>query len=320
MLTVVLANYNHARFLPFAFEALLAQTCPPEEAIIIDDVSTDNSVEVIERYLPRFTKAHFIKNPKNVGIVRNMNIGLEAATSDFVHFAAADDITYPTLYEKARKLLQQYPQAGLFSARSDIIDVDGNPKGMLPTPTPLHEPGFIPPAMAAQQLIRDDSWFMGNATVFRRSHTLAAGGFPEELQSLADGYICRLLALKHGACFSPEVLAAWRRMEGGVAWSYTVDLARSTHQMDLTERLMKEAGDVFPAEYQRRWRGRHLFAAQRFALVQARAAAKKNGLLAYAAALVREVIGTARLFASLRPADLGAVLSRRIRALWASPR
>lgn len=316
MLTVVLANYNHAQFLPFAFEALLAQTCPPDEAIIIDDVSTDNSVEVIEKYLPRFRKATFIRNPKNVGIVRNMNIGLEASTSDVVHFAAADDITYPTLYEKARKLLEQYEQAGLFSARSDIIEVDGTPRGLLPTPTPLNAPGFIPPAMAAEQLIADDSWFMGNATIFRRSHTVAAGGFPEELKSLADGYICRLLALKHGACFSPEVLAAWRRMEGGVAWSDTVDISRSIHRMDAAERLMKEAGDLFPAEYQRRWRGRHMFATERFVLVQRRKAARQRGPFTYAAALLREVVGTARLFAKWRPMDLKTVLMRRLRSLF----
>ena len=44
MLTVVLTNYNHARFLPFALDALLNQTRPADELIVIDDASKDNSM------------------------------------------------------------------------------------------------------------------------------------------------------------------------------------------------------------------------------------------------------------------------------------
>lgn len=313
MLTVIQPNYNHARYLPIALEALLAQTRPADETIFIDDASTDDSVAVIKSFLPRFRNARLVCNPANQGVVRNMNIGLEMARGTVVHFAASDDITYPTFFAKGMALLEAYPQAALFSARSDTLDAAGNCHGPLPTPMPLSEPGYITPGLAAYHLMRDDSWFMGNASLFRRAPLLAAGGAPEDLGAFCDGYISRFLALKYGACFSPEVLCAWRRVEGGMAWSLAVDTQRSDELAALVERRMAEAADVFPPDYARRWRGRHVFGARRFALVQERRRA--HGALPYLKAIVREVVMIVVLFAWLRPRDLVPVVQRRLQAI-----
>jgi glycosyltransferase involved in cell wall biosynthesis len=65
MLSLVLPNYNHARYLPTALEGLASQTRPLDQAIFIDDASTDESVSIFERYLPRFKNATLIRNAKN---------------------------------------------------------------------------------------------------------------------------------------------------------------------------------------------------------------------------------------------------------------
>lgn len=315
MLSVVLTNYNHARFLPAALDALLRQTRRPDELIVIDDASTDDSIAVITPYLDRFAAARLVRNPANLGCVANLNRALGMVRGDLVHFAAADDVTCPRLIETGAALLEAHPRAALFSARTAMMAADGRVLGVLATPAPLPAPGFVAPDEAARLLMRDDGWFTGNTTIYRRDALAAAGGFPEELGSFCDGYVSRVLALRHGACFSPEVLGAWRRMEGGFAWSQTADLARARELVAVAARRMTAAPDLFPAGYQRRWARRYLFGARRLALANSRREALASGRLAGACALARELVLTLWWFLALRPRDAAVVARRRLRVL-----
>lgn len=312
MLTVVLPNYNHAKFLPRALDGLLAQTQPADQVILIDDASTDNSVEIIESYLPRLTGVSFIRNETNIGIIRNMNRGLAEARGKLIYFGAADDTIYPDFFRTGIAMLTSWREAALFSARSDIIDADGKNLGPLSTPLPLSQAGFISPTQVAEHLMNDDSWIMGNATIYRRESLVAAGGFPTELGSFTDGYVGRLLALIHGACFSPDILCAWRRMQGGYAWNQAFDRTITQRTIAAVEQKMRTNG-VFPTGYFERWKGRHIFAAERFVLVQKRYDAKSQGAARYLRAILCEVVGTLCLLVKFRPNDLLTVITRRFR-------
>src|SRR5215208_6594213 len=124
MLSVILTNYNHARFLPAGSGTAGPRTRPADEVIVIDDASTDDSVAVIEPFLDRFANARLVRNPANLGCAANLNRGIEIARGDIVHFAAADDVTYPRLFEQGLWLLAEHPGAALMSARIDILGED----------------------------------------------------------------------------------------------------------------------------------------------------------------------------------------------------
>jgi len=314
-LTVVLPNFNHGRFLPYALQALLAQTRPADEVIIIDDASTDDSIEVIECYLPKISNATLVRNDKNVGVVCNMNTGLRMARGSLLAFCAADDVVYPTFFEKILQLLQGHPHAAFASARTAVINEQGSRTGVLGHPVPLNEPGFISPQAAARHLMRDDAWFTGNATIFRRAPLAEIGGFPEDLSAFTDGYVSRVLAVKYGVCFTPEILVAWRRMEGGVAWSCVEDVASTNQLAAHAESRMRDSGAPFVPGYPERWKRRFLFGARRFALSNARRRAMSAGRWKFALALAREAIETAWLFAVLRPQDTVVVLHRWVKKL-----
>jgi glycosyltransferase involved in cell wall biosynthesis len=318
MLSVVLTSYNYARFLPTALEALAAQTRPPDELIVIDDHSSDDSVAVITSFLGRFADGRLAQNKSNLGTIANLNRGLELARGTVVFFAAADDIAYPTLLERGIGLLEAHPNAALFSARSDIIDVRGARESTLATATPLRQPGFLGPDAVARQLMRDDNWLTGNTTLYRRDALLAAGGFAVELGSFCDGYVSRLLALRHGACFSPEVLGAWRRHAGGYAWSQTADWGRAQELLAAVRHRIETDG-TFPSGYADRWARRYLFGARRFALARKSEAARSRGALALGWARAQEVAASLALFAAYRPWDLATVARRRLAAWRHSP-
>ena len=318
MLSVVIPSYNHGAYLHASLEALLAQTRPADEIIVIDDASTDDSLAVVSSFLDRHPNFRLVRNCRNLGCVPTLNRGLALARGSIVYFGAADDLTEPTLFARGVALLETYPQAALFSARSYVIDAKGQGLGVIPTPIPLPVPGFIDRDTAARVLMREDGWFMGNTTLYRRAPLLSIEGFPEDLGSFTDGYVSRVLTLGHGACFSPEVLAAWRRLEGGFAWSHTVDRERLVQLIEAARRKMTEPTSPFPAGYAERWQRRHLFGAQRFDLIERRRQAAIQGIAARLAAAVRESALTAWLFLRLRPWDLLPVAQRRLRNLFAT--
>jgi glycosyltransferase involved in cell wall biosynthesis len=314
-LSVVLTSYNYARYLPAALLALLAQARPPDELIVIDDCSSDDSVAIINSLLHGFAEPLLVQNPDNIGTIANLNRGLELARGEVVYFAAADDVTYPALFGRGMALLDEHPGAALFSARSNIIDIEGRVESTLATAIPLSHPGYIAPEAVARILVQDDNWLTGNTTLYRRAPLVAAGGFAPELGSFCDGYVSRLLAARYGACFSPEVLGGWRRHEGGFAWSQTADLTRARQLVTAVERRMEADAAAFPLGYSRRWAGRHLFGAHRFALIRRRVEAGSRGGAASLWAGIYEAAMTFWLFIIYRPWDAGAV-ARRWVAVW----
>jgi|AGTN01.1.fsa_nt_gi Glycosyltransferases involved in cell wall biogenesis len=262
-ISVVLTSFNYARYLPQSLGAILAQTRPADELIIIDDGSGDGSVELIEAMIADRPEARLIRNTVNVGCVTNMNRGMAQARGEMILFAAADDELHPDFLRECADLLARHPQAALCSTASLIMDETGRRFPPLPAPVPLTRPGFIPPARVARLLMREDGWFMGNATLFRRACLLDEGGFLPELESYADGYASRLLALRHGACHHPVPLAVWRRTDRGMAWRESVDNGKENRRINLVCESMKSSR-YFPAKYPGRWRSRTEFGIYRF--------------------------------------------------------
>lgn len=93
-LSVIIPNYNNAKYITQCVESIVSQSYLPTEIIIVDDCSTDNSVEVIERLreLHQIIKPVFLK--KNGGVSNARNVGLQNAVTQYVTFIDADDFYY----------------------------------------------------------------------------------------------------------------------------------------------------------------------------------------------------------------------------------
>lgn len=84
---VIIPCYNYAAHVAEAIESVLGQTLPPDEIIVINDGSTDNSLEIIEKYKDRIK----IIDQKNSGVIKTKNRGLNEINTDWVIFLDADD-------------------------------------------------------------------------------------------------------------------------------------------------------------------------------------------------------------------------------------
>lgn len=203
-LSVVMPNYNHARYLPRALDAIFAQSVQPREVLVLDDASTDDSVSVIDGYARRFPHLRLVRNEKNLGVVRTMNRGAQLAVGRFLGFPAADDFVLPGFYEKTVAVFERHPQAGLCCAYDsfqfgDAGEVQPNPSGW-----PADRADYYPPDEVAR-LLRHT--IPGHSGIFRRDALEAAGWFDPNLAWYCDWFVNLTLAFRHGACHVPEPLA-----------------------------------------------------------------------------------------------------------------
>lgn len=174
-------------------------------------------------------------------------------------FAAADDVVMSGLFERSLALLRAFPDAGLCSSLSRLLDERGVDLGRFRSDRPLRSSGYIAPPQVSRWLLRNDGWFMGNTTIYRGA-ALRAVGFDLELGAFADGFACRAVALRHGACFIPEELAYWRRMTAGMASQSMITPMVVHAVIRRAVSLMKASfADDFPSAYPARWENRWLF-------------------------------------------------------------
>ena len=121
--SVIIPNYNYANFIIERIDSILMQTYPIYELIILDDCSTDNSVEVIEE---KIKDIKFIKNEKNSGgVFRQWKKGFDAATGDFIWIAEADDSAENNFVEELIKPFDD-PEVVLSYCESARIDGENN--------------------------------------------------------------------------------------------------------------------------------------------------------------------------------------------------
>lgn len=258
-LTVAMPNYNHARFLREAIQAILNQSYRPAEFIIIDDGSTDNSIEIIEEFVNKEPIIKFIRHERNMGIDYTSPKLLELATGDYFFGSAADDKILPGFLEKTMRLLEKYPEAGLCSTLTRFIDEEGNDMGLRRGAVISAKECYISPQRARTILASYGNWMYGNATVYRRNALLDVGGFMPDLKSSSDGVILPVIALKYGVCFVPEPLSCWRLMGSGYAMTCSRDpniqlevIKKATNLMEVTYK------DLFPAKYVKLWKKKEL--------------------------------------------------------------
>ena len=117
--SIIIPLYNKADYVLKTLEAIIQQTCLPTELIIVDDASTDNSIELVESYIRenatqfREIRLHIIKLTENKGASHARNLGLEKATSELISFLDADDFYDSRFIEITKTAIEKHNLAAL---------------------------------------------------------------------------------------------------------------------------------------------------------------------------------------------------------------
>jgi len=118
-ISVIITTYNYGHFLPDCLESVLSQTVPPDEIVIVDDGSTDNTSEVIQPYLsnPRVT---YIKTV-NSGVSAARNTAIAATSGDIIAILDADDKWRSDKLELQLPLFEMLAGSGMGDARNSLF-------------------------------------------------------------------------------------------------------------------------------------------------------------------------------------------------------
>lgn len=119
--SAVVASYNHAAFLPRRMDSLMTQTYSNLEILVVDDCSTDDSVDVLRRYESQLNVT-VVARERNGGWISTSNEGLNRSSGEFVIFANCDDDCDPRMIERLVQEMARHPTAGIAFCRSLFID------------------------------------------------------------------------------------------------------------------------------------------------------------------------------------------------------
>lgn len=209
-ITVIIPNYNESRFIHRCLNSILNQEVMPDEIIIIDDASTDDSLIKIRNSLSNCKIAKIIENKKNIGVYASVVEGLKINSSDYVLFLSANDFLIPDIFKFAKKSLSKYPNVGLWSSLGWLVDEDDNLLCLLPQAVVSLNEKYFTPEDCYKLSWTFGSWFVGTSVIYRCSTLDEIGGFDKELGGLADLVAALSVACRQGAIFCPIPLAIFR--------------------------------------------------------------------------------------------------------------
>jgi glycosyltransferase involved in cell wall biosynthesis len=125
--SVIIPNYNHALYLEQRILSILDQTFRDFELILLDDCSTDRSIEIISRYRTHPKVSKIIINKTNSGSTfKQWQKGISEAQGEYIWIAESDDFAHKLLLETLVKQLESHPQVGIAYSQSYRVDESSN--------------------------------------------------------------------------------------------------------------------------------------------------------------------------------------------------
>ena len=239
-----LLNYNHAEFVAGALSDALNQTVPFDEIVIIDDASTDNSVEVIKSIVGNNPRVRIIKNEKNLGVIATLNRGVEEAKGDYVYILSADDRYDTRIVEFCREAIDKFPGVAMIAGNAKVYVEELKRTRVFKLPFPQVVVSYS--RRDLEKMARKRAFtFLGGASLMRRDAILEAGNHLPELKWHADWFLYLLVASKGGFVVVPEQFIEIRQT-GGQYSAACFDWNQQKHVIKDFIRILKER---YPNEY-----------------------------------------------------------------------
>lgn len=231
--SIIIPLYNKAPYIRKALESVFAQTYTDYELIVVDDGSSDDSLAIAKQCITdrcavdrhdgcRSALPVEIIEQANSGVSAARNNGVAASKGEYVAFLDADDWWEPTFLEKMAKLIEDYPEAGLYASnyvyyKPGKTHVALNiPTGYINYPKAYYESGAMPVTSITAVMPR---------AVFDEM-----GGFPVGIKLGEDFLLWAKIAMYHPVAFLNEPLA-WYNNDVPATLRATRNLHKPEHHM-----------------------------------------------------------------------------------------
>lgn len=215
-ISVVLPVYNGEKYVGNAIESILKQTYKNIEIIIVNDSSTDNTMEIIKKYAMNDTRISIYSNEVNQKLPKTLNIGFARATGDFLTWTSDDNRYHPMAFSKMAQILDTREDIDLVYTDFSIVDMNGN----LIEEIKEEEPDEI--------RFKDN---IGACFLYRRSLADKVGEYNPDT-FLAEDYDFFIRCYKYGRFYHiPENLYDYGRHDGNLSATKKTSIAHQAFRV-----------------------------------------------------------------------------------------
>jgi glycosyltransferase involved in cell wall biosynthesis len=177
--SVIIPAYNAAAFLDQSIPSASKQTHSNLEIIIIDDASTDNTLEIANRHAATDPRIRVLRHEKNSGLAATRNTGIRESKGEWIAFLDADDLFLPNKIELQLNLAAQDPRANLLYTNYWVWD------GQRDLELRYRKRSKMPEGDVSKRLIFENQ-FCPSTVMARRQIIDEAGGFNPDLRAIED--------------------------------------------------------------------------------------------------------------------------------------
>jgi glycosyltransferase involved in cell wall biosynthesis len=210
LISVVMPAYNADPFISQAIDSVLAQTWRDFELIVVDDGSTDRTLEIAKRYAAQDVRIKVYSHP-NKGTAPTLNRCIELASSEWVFLMHADDLMRPNRLERQLAFVREHPELAVASSLVWNVDSKDRIIGKATSEFFTHE--AVDKSFSANKPIG----FHHPAVALRKSAVLSVGGYRQEFWPAEDMDLWnRLVGKGYKILVQPEYLLYYR-MHGNAA-------------------------------------------------------------------------------------------------------
>lgn len=205
MFSVIIPLYNKAPYVAKAIESVLGQTYRDFEVIVIDDGSTDQSLEVAKTFE---NKSITIVSQPNSGVSTARNNGVKLAKHPYICFLDADDWWHPTFLEEMKRLITDFPDAGIYGSGYYIVKNEQERIAPIGVPQGF-ERGIIDYCEVYAKTLCMPLWT--GAVIVPKYIFDEEGGFKSQLKFGEDFDLWIRIALKHKVILVNKPLAYYNQ-------------------------------------------------------------------------------------------------------------
>lgn len=204
MISVVMSTYNDSKYIAQTIESILAQTYRDFEFIIVNDGSTDNTLEIIQQYAAKDERIKII-DQENGERCRARNAGMQLAQGKWIAASDADDISRPDRLEKQLAMAEAHPEATVIGCYMEMIDREGR------VLSHIRQGPTTPEAFAAYDRVKQGHITIYNTgAFFRRDLALELGGYDEDYLNVEDSELWDRMSEYGPILIVPEPLVQYR--------------------------------------------------------------------------------------------------------------
>lgn len=245
--SVIVPNYNHATYLAERLGSVLGQTYTNVEVIILDDCSTDNSREIIERYRANEKVAHIVYNSTNSGSTfRQWQKGIAYATGEFIWIAESDDYCELNFLEILVNGMINQPSCSIAFAQSVCVDKDKNI--LWETPYNLNSQYLHGREFIQKYMLYNNTIVNASMAIFKKDSYLTLSHDFTQFRYCGDWLFWIELARAGDVYISRERLNYFRKHDADVTGYFLASGSIYIEQVKLLQMLLQKhivSGKVF---------------------------------------------------------------------------